>query len=163
MFLPCLLWGFLLLTVSRLPNDISPNLTRRLTKQKPPTYEVLIKEKAPDKKLCFLQKNVKKGSECYWLNKLSFCESSNRPHIINPDDKGSPSFGLFQYKEKTWKWKIRKHGLLPYTEDGELMNLIHDEYTQTKLTKLILRDGGWRHWFNCSKKTGLYAVDFKNL
>lgn len=107
--------------------------------------------------------NTPKDSLCYFLNKLAFCESSNNPLAINPDDKGSPSFGLFQYKEKTWEYKIRKYDLLPYATDAELMNFIFDEGLQTYLTKRILKDGGWRHWFNCGRRVGIYRVDFTDL
>lgn len=84
------------------------------------------------------------------LAMLAFCESSGNPLAVNPNDHGSPSYGLFQYKWATWKWKMAQYGLAPNADDADLMNLIWDKNTQTKLTILILREpNGWRNWTNC--------------
>lgn len=91
------------------------------------------------------------------MEDLALCESSNNPLALNPDDKGTPSYGLFQYKETTWKRYIKQYNLLPEAEEHEYMNFIYDEELQRKLTFLILKNekDGWRHWYNCGIKIGL--------
>ena len=89
----------------------------------------------------------------FLIDKLAFCESGNNPNIINWEDNGSPSYGLFQYKKSTWIMGMKKYKLAPYAEDEELMNFIYDRDIQTELTKLILSEpNGHKHWINCFKK-----------
>lgn len=87
------------------------------------------------------------------MAKLALCESGGNPQAVNWFDHGSPSYGKYQYKETTWKEKIRQYGLLPQAEDSELMNFIFDENVQDRLTFLILSNEkeGWRLWTNCLK------------
>lgn len=91
--------------------------------------------------------------------KLSVCESGNNPNKTNWYDNGSPSYGLFQFKEKTWIEQIRKYNMFPNTEDKELINLIYDRNTQETLTMLMLiEENGWLHWKSCAKKVGLDKI-----
>ncbi len=118
--------------------------------------------------LLFIQSNSLKGSNTppgydQWLSdevyrarllslmpRLAMCESSDIPDKINPHDKGSPSYGLYQYKETTWVEQIRKYEYLSGAEDSELMNYIFDREWQDKITLLTLQEpGGWRKWTNC--------------
>ena len=90
------------------------------------------------------------------LVELAWCESSNRSNIVILDTNGKYSYGLLQFQEATWIYYMEKYNLAPFAERGELMNLIYDDYTQTKLATLILEEkGAWRNWFNCLKRTQL--------
>lgn len=87
-----------------------------------------------------------------WLEDLAYCESRNNENAINWDDGGSPSFGLFQWKEDSfWRYNL-KYGIIPDLERREVRNIIMDVHAQAELTKKVLEEpGGWRNWFNCLK------------
>jgi hypothetical protein len=89
------------------------------------------------------------------LDKLAYCESSGNPKALNPNDAGSPSYGLYQYKAATWKTYLAKYGLTPAT--GAPLDHIYDASLQKELTRRILEDevDGWKHWQTCSRKVGL--------
>ena len=88
-----------------------------------------------------------------YLEDLAMCESSNNPLAVNWHDHGSPSYGLLQFKEATFKSKVRQYNLLPEAEDSEIMNWIYDGQFQLKLARLILEEkNGWRAWTNCMDK-----------
>ena len=89
------------------------------------------------------------------LTALAKCESGGNPEKINWNDLGSPSYGKYQFKEKTWIAQLRKYGYFPEAEDQELMNFILDGDVQDSLTRKIVNDGGWRHWFNCFQSLDL--------
>jgi hypothetical protein len=91
------------------------------------------------------------------LEKLAFCESRGNENAINPDDNGSPSYGKYQYKKETWISFLRRYDFFPEAEDEELMNFIFDGNIQDELTRtiLMLENKGWKHWYNCSVKTGI--------
>lgn len=86
------------------------------------------------------------------LVKLANCESNNNPKAINPNDGGSPSYGLYQWKVDSFYRYNQKYEILPDLERQEVMNIIYDPDIQTKLTRRVLEDGGWRNWKNCWKK-----------
>lgn len=81
---------------------------------------------------------------------LAFCESSNNPKAINYNDGGSPSYGKYQYKMGTAQDFAKAYDYpVEVTEDNIL-----DEQLQDTLTYRALKDGQYRHWYNCSKKYG---------
>ena len=91
-----------------------------------------------------------------WLVKLSKNENCPIEGII--DSNGLRSYGKFCYQLDTFKRYIRKHNLLPYTPDDELLNMISDEDLQWRLTKMMILDdyNNWKHWRNVvEKKIGL--------
>lgn len=90
------------------------------------------------------------------LEKLAMCESSKRTDIVILDSNGKLSYGLYQYQKSTWIAKMKQYNLAPNAEEEELMNLIFDHNYQTKLTLLILKDGGWRNWLICCQRIGCY-------
>lgn len=75
--------------------------------------------------------------------KLADCESGINSKAVNPNDRGSPSYGLFQYKKLTWQFFSKK-----YNFKGDIMSGID----QWQLTKMVLSDNFnknvW-HWKNC--------------
>ena len=91
----------------------------------------------------------------YFVEELAKCESGQNPLAINPHDSGSPSYGYVQFKKSTWENQLRYYKMLPEAEDKELMNFIHDKDIQVELAKKMIKDGKWKHWQNCAKKTGL--------
>ncbi len=105
---------------------------------------------------------VKAESLDSWLDKrlreLAYCESGNDASITNWNDKGSPSFGLYQFKKQTWIYNWRRFGMHNDKTDEQLMGLIYSRMEQTNLAKMMFwedRDRAWRHWRNCSIQIGL--------
>lgn len=89
------------------------------------------------------------------LYSLANCESGLKPGAIGHGDKkitGVESFGLYQFQPSTFKTYVRKYDLLSNSEDHELMNSILDPNVQTKLVRLMLADGGGKHWYTCYYK-----------
>lgn len=74
------------------------------------------------------------------LSCLINCESGGDPAKINPNDMGTPSYGLLQYKLPTWK---------RYCE-GEIMN----GQDQIRCAEKMISNGGLGHWRNCAIKCG---------
>ena len=94
-----------------------------------------------------------------WIDKLAFCESSNRPEAINRFDGGSPSYGYLQWKEDSF-WRYNNvFKVLPNLERGEVLNIIKCKETQVELARrtiLTEHNGrGWRNWWNCARRAGL--------
>lgn len=87
------------------------------------------------------------------IEKLSWCESRNNSQAINPEDGGSPSYGLHQYKWATWNWALDKYGLFSEAEKEERWNLLWDKEAQIIVTRTILTDdpNSYRLWYNCLK------------
>ena len=94
------------------------------------------------------------------LFKLADCESDHDPIAINENDNGSPSYGKFQYKLKTFKWLVVKYNLLDpkNLEEADWINWIMDGQFQTELTLLVIRNEPlWQnHWLNCSNSEDLW-------
>jgi hypothetical protein len=80
------------------------------------------------------------------IGKLCYCESGNKPEIINPNDKGSPSYSILQFKAPTFhNFCVVKYGL-----PDEIMN----PDIQRKCADLMLQedfDNIW-NWSNCYNK-----------
>lgn len=86
------------------------------------------------------------GANRWQLEAVGMCESSLR-QVTNPNDGGSPSIGIFQYKTGTWE---RFSKLLGEELD---INSIHD---QIKLTSFIFAEyPQYRSHWTCSYKTGV--------
>ena len=83
------------------------------------------------------------------LEDLAFCESTNNPNELNPDDGGSRSVGLLQFKDGTFMFFSDVYDLGYVPED------IYDPEKQKILAKLMISDGLWYHWKNCFLKMGL--------
>lgn len=81
---------------------------------------------------------------------LAACESSNREYIINWDDGGSPSFGLYQIKIQTARWWNEKYELGFHIDEESIMQ----HTVQHKLTYTALKNGMAHHW-SCAYKTGI--------
>ena len=83
------------------------------------------------------------------LDKLAFCESSNRQAVINEKDYGSASFSLYQFKIETFVWAGRKYGL-PHDD-------IWSAEQQRAIAKALIESGrGEQHWKVCFRK---YKLD----
>lgn len=93
----------------------------------------------------------------YWeyakLKKLVYCESNWKINALNPNDVGSPSYGLFQWKEDSFKYYKNKYNLWDDLEDSEVLNIIYFPEYQIPLTiKVIQEEKGWMNWKNCWEK-----------
>jgi len=79
------------------------------------------------------------------IARITHCESTDRPEVINPNDKGSPSYGIAQFKIGTYhRFCMEKYGM-----DGDIMN----PRNQRKCMDLMLQDD-WNNiwnWANCYK------------
>ena len=80
------------------------------------------------------------------LYNLAKCESE-LVHENKWGDKGR-SFGLYQWQEKSWELYNKKFNL-----DLDIKN----PKDQIELTAIVLKDGGWRNWYNCYRKYQVYA------
>ena len=80
----------------------------------------------------------------YILSELAYCESRGNPKAHNQDDGGTPSYGLLQFKLRT------------FNHFGEKYDLEHTDVTnpsqQVAIAREMLREGRWRHWFTCLSK-----------
>lgn len=85
------------------------------------------------------------------IDQLAWCESRNNENAINPHDPDTASYGLLQFKVDTFYRYNEIYRILPDLERSEVLNVIFDGETQKKLSKNIIRDGGWKNWYNCLK------------
>lgn len=81
-----------------------------------------------------------------WLDKLVTYENCPIKGIV--DTNGKKSYGAFCYQEGTYLHFVKKYNLMPYAEEGELLNNLSDYSTQRKLTRLIVTNepNGYKHW-----------------
>ena len=94
-----------------------------------------------------------------WLLKLIQCESGGDPSAIGDSGK---ALGILQFHKGTFVSYAKKYDLFPQAEDAEIENFWGDSMSQIRLAELILKEqNGWKHWFVCSKKTGLDKVKFE--
>jgi len=84
-----------------------------------------------------------------WLDKLSFCESSNRVNLKTLDTNNHYSYGLYQFQMRTWS---------NYKELGTTQENIYDPVLQRLVAKHILDRGGQNNWYICSKRIGNYPI-----
>lgn len=127
---------------SAIKHDFSPfNIAwaRGDEKEPPP------RANAPEQAIT-LKPRVKITEKSVWevLTKLIECESTGKREALNPDDKGSPSFGTLQFKKTTFHYFGEKYGL-PHTD-------IMDRGQQIAIARMMILDGGITHWRNCAKK-----------
>jgi len=88
-----------------------------------------------------------------FLDKLAMCESSNRPNIIVLDSNNKYSYGLYQFQETTFLQYAKKYGYIKYSEDGEILNIIHDPILQRNVARrMYLDEIADRHWVVCTQK-----------
>lgn len=86
------------------------------------------------------------------LEYLIKCESGGNIYALNPDDGGSPSYGLVQWKEQSFWYYNEKYKILQDLEREEVLNIIYEPYAQIELAKKVLEEeNGWKNWFNCLK------------
>ncbi len=99
------------------------------------------------------------------IDKLAMCESGGDPMALNPQDGGSRSSGVLQFKDSTFIHYAKRYQLFPNAEDAEILNFLNDAEYQKQLAKLMLDENpnNWRHWYNCSLKTGLNKLTLSSL
>jgi len=141
--------GIIMAPISLLPEDPSPI-----------TVNMYAGEEEEEK-----EENRKEKNEALksWIQRLAFCESSNNPSAINPDDGGSPSYGYLQWKTRSFFAYNRKYQIIPDLEYHEVKNIIMCRDTQIALTKKVLLNEangrGWRNWWNCARRVGVAELD----
>lgn len=92
-----------------------------------------------------------------WLDRLEKNENCPFDGII--DSNGKKSYGAFCFQEATYLLFVKKYNLMPYAEEYELLNNLSDYDTQRQLAKLMIQDGGWRHWHtSVTKKIGMPPI-----
>lgn len=82
------------------------------------------------------------------LKSLAKCESGFNPYATHENDgpDGTGSYGLFQFKIKTFVGYYNQYKLGPTMELKYVMAYIFDPEIQVKLTRLMLDDGLGYHW-----------------
>ena len=86
------------------------------------------------------------------LERLAQCESGGNPKAINPNDMGSPSFGLLQFKIKTFRAYGERYNVIQKgMSDEELRHWIMFPILQKRIADKMLSDGLYKHWLNCFK------------
>ena len=92
------------------------------------------------------------------LAQLAYCESSNNPKAYRADDGGSPSIGLYQFKQKTWDWAVKRYHidfrLATSTKLIPVIDIWNPEY-QRMVAREMLKEKRFSHWRTCSRKLGL--------
>ena len=82
------------------------------------------------------------------LDRLAICESSGRKNAINIMDGDASSFGLFQFKIKSFVHFGRRYGL----EHSDIWS----SEQQRAIAKALIEDGrGQQHFKNCWRKLNL--------
>ena len=81
------------------------------------------------------------------LSKLAQCESGGKRVVEIVDTNGYKSYGTYQFQKRTFDTFGKKYGL-PHTN-------IMDRGQQTAIARMMLLNGGARHWTNCMKKIGV--------
>ena len=88
------------------------------------------------------------------VDKIAECESGDYNLAINPDDGGSRSIGVLQFKDETFKLYANKYNILPEgIEEKEIENLMWFEDVQKDLAYEMINENkeNIRHWLNCGK------------
>jgi hypothetical protein len=128
-----------------------------------PAAEVRVEED-PSLKSCPAHAEPVKDTDPAWMTEIkadkellamAMCESGLDPGAIGHGDSeitGHPSYGLFQFQPGTFEGYVREHNLLNEVPDDRLHEHIFDPYIQLELVKLMLADGGGRHWYTCYYK-----------
>ena len=100
-----------------------------------------------------------------WIDKLSTCESQDRPAIKVLDINNKYSYGLLQFQLDTFYGFGKQYGFFPegFTrEEARLM--IHIPSLQRAIAKEMLDDGLDYHWKNCrDKKLGRYPIPYRQI
>lgn len=99
--------------LAQAPNKVTPELSNLVLIQENSLVSMIspvMEERPPETKLSDKYSDI--------IDQLCLCESGNNPDIINPNDKGSPSYGILQFKEPTYrKFCVEKYGI-----DEDIMN-----------------------------------------
>ena len=84
------------------------------------------------------------------MQALAVCESGGNEKALNPNDGGTRSVGILQFKDATFRGFMKRFSfVIPPAS-------IWDAETQMALARrMILEPQGWRHWKNCSLQIGL--------
>lgn len=85
-----------------------------------------------------------------FMEELKICESGGDVRAYHPNDGGSESISLYQFKRATFAHYMKKYeGVVPR---GDIWNPV----TQTALARqMLLEPDGWKHWRICSLRIGL--------
>lgn len=76
-----------------------------------------------------------------YLDNLQQYECRNCPDNFDKiDNDGVAVYGVYQFKESTFREQVRKFNLLPNAEYGEIMNMIYDTSFQRKLVRMMLEE-----------------------
>jgi hypothetical protein len=78
------------------------------------------------------------------IDKLCECESGRNPNVINPNDKGTPSYGILQFKTTTYgNVCMKKYGF-----DGDIMSESNQRECAEKILEEDFNTDIW-NWTNC--------------
>src|SRR3990167_10448678 len=72
-----------------------------------------------------------------FMDELMYCESGGNPNALNPNDGGSRSVGILQFKDKTFELYLTRYFFL-FPKGGAITNPI----THQRLARQILLEDG---------------------
>lgn len=87
-----------------------------------------------------------------WLGALEWCESRGNPNAINPKDRdNTPSYGILQFKPKTFALYVKQYNLGVYPK-----GYIDPQGQEDIVTAMIIaKHVNWHQQFpDCVKKLG---------
>lgn len=89
------------------------------------------------------------------ISKIEHCESRGK-NVRVLDTNNKYSTGVLQFQEDTFIFYVKRFNMLPYAEEGEMLNLMYTPEFQRELAYLILEEdlSNLRNWYNCSKHIG---------
>lgn len=97
------------------------------------------------------------------IEQLAICESGGLATALNPQDGGSRSVGVLQFKDQTFLHYAQRYTLFPNAEKEEILNFLWDADYQKLLARKMLEENpnNWTHWRICGSKVGLNKLALK--
>jgi hypothetical protein len=92
-----------------------------------------------------------------WIDALAAAESGGRAWIVHRDRDGRDYYGCLQFRERTFRFFVRKFNIAPNVEPDAVMNLIYDCALQKRVASRMIRENpeNWKHWRKTVERIGL--------
>jgi hypothetical protein len=92
-----------------------------------------------------------------WIDSLAAAESGNRDWIAHQDLDGRYNYGCLQFRERTFRFFIKKYKLAANAEPDKIMELIYDCAFQKRLALRMIQEDpeNWKHWKKSARRIGL--------
>ncbi len=92
-----------------------------------------------------------------WIDALALAESGSRERIAHQDRDGRYNYGCLQFRERTFRFFVKKYNLAANAEPDKVMNLIYDCAFQKRLALRMIQEDpeNWKHWRRTARRIGL--------